>query len=300
MNWTNTAILSAAILGMVNIFDSHLVSKRLPSFRVFLLLLGSVHLIYGLILLYLFPLPEDTGWLPIVAAVVSGIFRTTAATIMLYSMKSAEVSRVIPIVYTSPIFVALLAIPLLGENLNYLQWLAIIIVVSGAVVISIEKGSFLSEKWLGSTFLLPMVSSILFATADIISKYALSYLSFWNLFYISAFCMSGLWLPFSMHPSVLRQIRYMNKRNSAIALLSCNELMAAIGITLSFRAIANGPVSLASTVIASRPIFVAVYAIIMSRVLPGFLMRSADKRALALRLMATVMIVSGISIIYLN
>ena len=37
VNWVNAAILSAAIMGVVNITDSHLLSKRMPGFRAFLL-----------------------------------------------------------------------------------------------------------------------------------------------------------------------------------------------------------------------------------------------------------------------
>ena len=300
MNWTTTAILSAAILGMVNILDSHLISKRLPGFRVFIFLLGAVHLIYGLILLYLFPLPEGISLWHILAAVASGILRTIAATVMLYSLKRAEVSRVIPIAYTSPIFVAIIAIPTLGESLNYLQWLAIVIVVAGAIVISIDRNSADSKSWLNRSVLLLFVSSLLFAGGDIISKYALSYISFWNMFYITAFCMSGIWLLLSIRPSTFRQLRDMKERSFPIALLAFNEIMAVIGISLSFRAIQNGPVSLASTIIASRPIFVTIYSIILSRILPGFLMTSADRKVLILRLAATALIVAGISIIYLT
>ena len=76
--------------------------------------------------------------------------------------------------------------------------------------------------------------------------------------------------------------------------------MAMIGIVLSYWAVQRGPVSLVSTIISSRPVFVAIYSFLLGMIFPGFLIRSAIKRALLLRLLATAMIVGGLSIIYLT
>jgi drug/metabolite transporter (DMT)-like permease len=300
VDWASVALLSAAVLGLVNIIDSHLVSRRMPSFRAFLLLIGTVHLIYGSVLFHLFPLPEGTGIGLIMVAVASGILRTGAATIMFYSFKREEVSRVVPVVYTYPVFVAIMAVPLLGEKLYYLQWLAIIIVVAGAVMISFRRNSEGSATWLGKPLLLLFTSSLLFAMADITSKYALAHISFWNMFWFSAFCISGIFLLASMRPHIIRQLSNMKQRSSTMALLVFNETLVPIGIVLSFWAIQRGPVSLVSTIISSRPIFVFIYALIISRVSPMFLEYQPGKAMLALRLIAITMIVGGIAIIYLT
>ena len=154
MNWVNTALLSAAIMGMVSILDSHLLFKRMPGLRSFLLPVGIIHLIYGSLLFALFPLPQGAGIWPVLAAVASGMLRAAAVVIMLDSLRREEVSRVIPVVYTYPIFVAIMAMPLLGEFLNSLEWLAIVIVVVGAVMVSITQSPSGSIRWRGKLLLL--------------------------------------------------------------------------------------------------------------------------------------------------
>ena len=298
MNWVNTAILSAAIMGMVSIFDSHLLFKRMPGLRAFLLPVGIIHLIYGSLLFTLFPLPQGAGIWPVLAAVASGMLRTAAVVIMLDSLKREEVSRVIPVVYTYPIFVAIMATPLLGESLDSLEWLAIVIVVLGAVMASITQSPSGSIRWRGKLLLL-FSASLLFAVADIASKYALAYISFWNMFWLSAFCMSGIFLLVSVRPQVIGQVIKMEQRNSAMGLLVFNETLAPIGIVLSFWALERGPVSLVSTIISSRPMFVLMAALILSRLSPMFLKWRYGKWILAMRLIATAMIVSGIAIIHL-
>ena len=124
MDWTTMAIVGTALLGVASIVDSHLLTKRLPSVRSLLLPASFIHLTFSAILFYMYPLPESLGFAPMLAITGSGVLRTAAVFIMVYLLKKEEVSRVIPIMYTSPIFVAVLAVPILGEQLYYLQYLS--------------------------------------------------------------------------------------------------------------------------------------------------------------------------------
>ena len=300
MNWASIAILSAASFSVVNIVDSHLLSKRMPGLRALLLLIGCFQLFYGLLIFWIFPLPAGIGVLPVLVAVASGIFRSTAAIIMLYNLRREDVSRVIPVVYTYPIIVAIIAVLFLGETLAYLQWLAIIIVVAGAVMVSLQQSPSGATIWLGKPFLLLLGSSLFFALADITSKYALAYISPWNMFGITSLCLFGVFWLISVRPSVINQLVNMKGRNSALALLTFSESLVPVASVLSFLALERGPVSLVSTIIGSRPIFVVIYALILSRILPGFLKWQSGGGMLALRLVAVAMIFGGIAIIYLT
>ncbi|MFC1979549.1 EamA family transporter [Chloroflexota bacterium] len=299
MTWVTTAILSAAIMGMVNIFDSHLLTKRIPSLRAFLLPVGVMHLFYAFVLFALFPLPEGTGIVPVLIAVTSGLLRFGSITILLYSLKKEEVSRVIPVVHTYPIFVSIVAIPLLGESLYYLEWLAIVIVVAGAVMVSLRQSPSGSTSWQGRPFITLLGSSLLFALADITGKYALNYLSVWNVFYLTTFCIAGLSLLISLRPHIIRQLAGIKNKGTTWSLLVLNETVSPIGIALSFWALQRGPVSLVSTVMSSRPMFVVLFALILNRVLPKFLNWNPGEGKLPQRLIATAMIVGGIVIIHL-
>lgn len=300
MNWTGAAILSAATLGLVNVIDSHLISKRMPSFQAYLMPVGVIHLTAGLIVFYLFPLPDGIGIMPILIALASGLLRTVGIVIVLYMLKREDVSRVVPIVYTYPIFVAIMAVPLLGESLNYLQWLAILVVVAGAIVVSFEHSFSGSTARIGKPFLILFVSSLFNAMADIAGKYSLAYMSFWNLFWLVSFCISGAFLLISIRPQAFKELKAMKKKKVILSFFAFNETLAPVGMVLGYWAMQRGPVSLVSAIGGSRPVFVAIYSLILGTILPDFLIRSAIKKALLWRLMATALIVGGISIMYLT
>ncbi len=299
MSWVNIAILSAAALGVVNVIDSHLISKRLPNLQVFMMPSGIVALTYSLVLFNVFPLPDGTSVGTLLVAVASGILRTGAFIIMLYILRREEVSRVVPIVYTYPIFVAIMAVPLLGESLYYQEWLAIIIVVAGAVMISGRKGPSGAATWRVKLLLLLFGSSLLYAIADIASKYVLTYISSWSLLWLIGFCSSSIFLLVSIRPHFIRQLINLKQRNSVMVLIGFSEILAWVGVWLLLWAIERGPVSLVSAITGSRPIFVVIFALILSRVSPMFLEWYPSKGKIVVQLIATAMIVGGITIIYL-
>lgn len=300
IDWASIAILGTIALGLVHIIDSHLISRRMPSLRAYLLPVGIIILLYGIITSILFPLPEDIGTWPLLVAVASGLLRSTALGILLYILKTEEVSWASPLFHTYPVFVAIMAVPLLDEVLGYMQWLAIVIVVAGALIISVKKSSGSPVTWLGKSFLFLTSASLLMALADVSGKYALEYISSWNIYWISSFCMSGLFLLVSLRPTVIRELKSMPWRRPAMAMIVVNETLAMVGIVLIFWAMEAGPVSLVSTISSSRPIFVFVLALVVNRFLPGALMEEQTGRGvLAIRLVATTMIASGIAIIYL-
>ena len=122
MTWIPIAISAAAITAVVSIIDSHLITKRFPSLAAFLAPIGILHFVVGLVVIAINPLPEGTGAGVVAVAFASGIVRVTGALLMLRTMRSEEVSRITLVVNTFPIFVVILAVPVLGEVLG---WVAV-------------------------------------------------------------------------------------------------------------------------------------------------------------------------------
>ncbi|MFH1652025.1 MAG: EamA family transporter [Chloroflexota bacterium] len=300
MDWTTTAILSAAVLGVVNILDSHLINHRLPGLRAFLFPVSLFYLVYAVPIFLLYPLPASVSGEVILVALLSGILRAAAVILTMSQLLKGEVSQVIPVVYTSPIFVAVLAVLFLGERISALHWLAIILVVVGAVLVNQGRAPVgLTRR--SYAMLPPLVAaSLLFALADITSKYVLQYISFWHNFYLSAFCLAGAALAISVRPRVLRSLWEIPDRNATLGLLAVNEALAPFGVLLAFWAIEHGPVSLVSTITASRPVFVVIYSLVLGRFLPDILAWFSSNRNLWLRLGASLLIFSGIALIYLT
>ena len=300
MTWITAAITAAAIMAVVSIVDSHLISKRLPSLRAFLFPIGIMHITVGLIILNLYPLPAGTGTTPLMVAIGSGFIRVAGALPMLKAMRSEEVSRIIPVVNTSPIFVVILAVPILGETLGYTEWLAIFMTVAGAVLISIRRNSTGQGVRLHKPLMVLIISSMLFGVATTASKYALDYITFWNMYGLNATCMGTVFLLFSVHPRTLKEVRDISKRNQVLVLILLNECIAVVGIILSFWAIERGRVSLVSTISSVRPAFVFVIALALSLFFPAVLSERLSRDIVVIKIISIGLVIGGVTLLTLG
>ncbi len=300
LDWVTTVVLSAALLGMVHVIDSHLISKRMPSFKAYLLSVGTFIFLISLVLACFFPLPPNVGAWPLAMAVLSGLTRAASVIIMLYLMKKEEVSLVIPITNTYPIIVALIAIPILKETVNSLQWLAILIVVFGVLLASVRLRNGARVTWLRRPLILLIGSSVLWAISDVMAKYALEYVSTWNMYWISHLILPLAFFCVALRPSVFREIMRFQKRNSAILIMVLNETIAVTALVLFYWSMQRGPVSLVSAIYSSRPLFVFLYAVVISRFSNLLLERESTGGSLLLRFVAITLIVGGIVIIYVT
>jgi len=299
VTWITAALVVAAIMAVVNVVDSHLISKRMPSFWAFLIPAGVIHFSFGLIFFALHPPVSGVDAFPWFMAVISAVARTTAVLLMLYAMRTEEVSRIIPVVYAHPVVVAILAVPLLGETLNYLQWLAIFMTVAGAVLISLKSWDQGRGVRLRRSFVMLLASSLLFGVANVATKYASDYISFWNMYSITAICFGGVFCLLSMRPKVLRDLWGMTGRGTTLTVIAFNEMIALAGIVLSFWAIERGPVSLVSTVMGIRPFFVFLYALVLSRSFPTVLDEHFSPGVVSLKIASIALVVGGVAIINL-
>lgn len=300
LDWVSASLVSAALLAIVNVVDSHLIAKRLPSLRSYLLILGFLVLLISAVLISLFPLPRDLDSWSLVMALLSGVLRGVSVYIMFYTLKQEEVSMVIPIVNSYPILVALFAMPILGEFLGTSQWMAIFIVVLGVILASFRGDSGSRIIWSGRVLGLLFASSILWALSEVTAKYALAVISPWQMYALSHFSIAFVFLIISVRPHILKELLRHEKRNSALIIVLFNETIAVISVVLFYWAMERGPVSLVSTIASTRPVFVFIYALVISRFSEFLLEQRATKGILLLRWIAITMIVGGVAIIYLT
>ena len=300
MNWITTALLSATMQTGVSIIDSHLLSRRMLGLRTFMLAMSVIQVFFSLVLYLIEPWQTDVpaaafGWVAL--ATVAG---TSGALLVLFVLQKEEVSRVVPITHISPVFVAIIATVFLDERLEWLHWLAILIVVAGAIVITLERTAPGTAVSLKKPFILLFLASLLGALGSIFTKQALEYLSFWNMYSMSILGTAIIMLSVSLRPGTLRRWRDMDRRGSTLALVTGNEIVALSASVLYVRAVSLGPVSLVATIMGTRPVLVAVFSMLLSLVLPGFLMELPGRRTMVLRLAAILLIVGGLSIISLS
>ena len=295
--WIMTSLATAIVISIANILDSHVLSKKLTGLSPYLLTMAVFQAVTALIALAIFPFPAAPRGGDILAGIGGGLANAVALVILLNALQKGEVSRVIPVTSSFPIFVALLSMPLLGEMLSFTGWLAVLLTVAGAVLISLQIDGGGKKTKLQKSFLLLLFVALLFSVSNIAYKYAMTTISTWNTFTINGICIAAVALIFSARKKNLLELKNLEQRNQKMGLILGNQTIAAVGIILSFIAIRSGPVALVSTIMNIRPAFILIFSLIISRFYPGFITEHMTRKTILIKIIGIAMITGGVALI---
>jgi drug/metabolite transporter (DMT)-like permease len=299
MVWFLAALFAAVISSVGNIIDSHLLSKKMPSLSSFLIPMGLAQLIGGILLLVFFPFPNNPSLIHLLIACGSGLLNAAGYLIILNTLRKSEVSRVIPVISSAPIFVALLSIPLLGEMLGFWQWFAILITVAGAVLISLQTDGGDRKVRLQKSFFVLLLVALMLAVASVGFKYALEEISFWDMYGINGICIASVVLIYSLRKVNFLELRDLEQRTQKISIIIVDVCLGITAGILGFKALEMGPVALVNALLNVRPAFVFVFSLILSAFFPAVINDRLNKRTALLKFIAVALMTTGIVIISL-
>jgi drug/metabolite transporter (DMT)-like permease len=297
--WIGTALLVAIISSIGTIIDSHLLSEKMPSLPSYLIPMGITQLIVAAILLAIFPFQNNGSFMHVLVAIGAGTFNTFGIIIVLNTLRKSEVSRVVPIISVQPIFIALLAVPLLGEKLGYWQWLAIILTVIGALLISLHRNHGERKTSLQKSFFILLLAALIAAICSIGYKYALETISFWNMYSISGICTAVVLLSYSMRKEYLLELKNLEQHTQKLGLVVGNMCIGIVATIMLYVAVGKGPVALVNAILNIRPAFVFLFSLMLSWFFPNFINESLNRNTVLLKFIAIALVTGGVLIITL-
>ena len=186
MEWMVFAAASAFTFALVSVLDKTLISDHIGSGKIFVAAVGVAQILLGLATL---PLVTYSGFdtLTIIVALLSGVFSGAYLIGMFIIMESQDVSRVVPVVSTYPIFVAVLAFLFLGEQVSLFAWIFVIVTVAGAAMVSLAPKSVNSTEGVSiSALLFLLLASMSFGLSQFLSKTIAEEMTMWTQFSLRA------------------------------------------------------------------------------------------------------------------
>ncbi|MBI4220132.1 MAG: EamA family transporter, partial [Chloroflexi bacterium] len=219
---------------------------------------------------------------------------------MFWVLRREEASRVTPVWQSSPIFVAILAVLFLDERLAWYHWLAIFMVVGGATAVSLRRGEVGMGFALRPTFFVLLAGALLIGVAQLLLKIASGELSVWHsMAFRGVGLFSAMVPPFLTLTNIRSLAGFLRRPLLAPVLITTETLGPFIGNVLLLTAIANGPVSLVSALLGTRPLFVFAGAVVMGLVARHVLAESMTRADLAMKASSAALVVGGIFLIAL-
>jgi transporter family protein len=293
--WALLALTSAAGFGLVSVVDKRVLSRHLPGVSALILWGALTIAVYVPVALLITGIPADTPPKYLLAAFCSGLSLGVGLALMFLGLRLGEAARAVAIVQIYPVFVALLAAAFLEERLAPLQWVAMALVVLGAMLVSLDAVPS-GGSWMPGRGTPVLVASGLFAgLAYFSAKLALGHLSVWTAFAVQQLGVLAVASVFA-RPRTWRQLGSALRRPATLSLLVVGEGLVPIAASVvAMAATSLGPVSLVTAFLATRPLFVFIFATALSRTPWSISDAPLAPRALVLKVAAIVMIVAGVA-----
>ncbi len=293
MSWIIFSILAALCWSFVVMADKYVVSKWFKEPLAVLIIVGVSGLIvsFGIYFIRGFqPLSSFNVFL----AIIGGAMTLLASVFYFKALKIEEVSRIVPLFYLSPLFVLFLAAIFLNETLAPLNYLGVIFLVGGSILISFKRFSKIS---FGKAFYLMILSAIVVSIRKIIMKYVLDFTDYWTVFAYERIGGSIAAIPIIyLYLSDLRDsVKKYGKK--VLAVLSVTEVLNLVALLLFTIAISIGSVTLVSASSSIQPFFVLLFAVILSVFYPSILEEEIGKSVILLKLLAIVLMFIGVFLI---
>jgi uncharacterized membrane protein len=208
-----------------------------------------------------------------------------------FAMMKEQGTNVVSLIYTSPLFVAILALVFLGEELSVTNYFGILILMFSAFLVLYKR---IGAKNIGLGIIL--VYAFFSAVARVVSKSALENVDIWSYFFW--FLVGGIIGSVVLAAIRPRRLAAAWRRVDArlFLLLVATTALGEVGFVLLYSAFSLGSVVLASGLAAIQPTVVFLYSSILARIRPGVIPseRASGRWAGVRKICAVILIIIGV------
>lgn len=304
MNWFFLSLVAPVLWALVNHIDKYMLFRYFRDRGVESLLafscLSSVLVLPFVAFFYydqIFHLPFFDYFI----LILLGFFSSIAFYFYLKAVDTEEVSIVVPLFQMLPVITYVLSYFVLGESLTIAQIFYSLIIITGALILSIEidiDKSFIFKK---RVILLVIASSFFYALNDVFFKKIALVEEFWVAVfwqYAGLFLFGIGLIVFSkrFRRAFKEMLQGLNVKFASINVLS-EVLFMLGGLAISY-AFLLAPIVLVLVIGTYQPLFVFIFGILLTKLFPKYVLERVSKGHMFHRLISIGIIIIGSYLLY--
>lgn len=299
------SLIAPALWAASNHFNKILVSRVLPSAGIGAIIIFAA-LVGVVVLLVSFFLQHDAFSIGLTNALMialNGCIYLLALIPFLKALRISDASTIIPILQTIPVISFVLARIFLGEILTPNQIIGGVMILAGAVLISIEVTSDTNKTKLAlraDALSLMLLSAFLYSLSFLLFKALALQSKFWT----TAFWESvGFIFYAAMMIACVRSYRtdffsVLLRNRKATALIMSNEVLNIVAKVVFNYVSLLIPITLAWLGVGFQSVFVLLYSMVLAKFFPHLSNEAVKGRQLLQRGAAIVIMVAGALVMY--
>lgn len=289
MTWFSLSLLAAFIGAIVAAIDKLVlvrwqVTPVLMTFVAALIELSAAGVVWQTMGM------SEMSYSGIGLALCAGILKALFLLFFYLAIAREEVSRIAALLSLTPLFILFVARYVLDESLKPQEYLGVILLVSGAVLITCKDKPF---PRLNLAFCFALLAVLCLTVNQIIIKYLLEATDYWTVF---SYVRVGVFLTIApLLPLAVSRIKTIRseRKGSVLALIAVNNAIAMSSVFIFTAAVALGSVTLVNALGSVFPLFLLLIVVLVGTINPDILREELEKSVLLLKLIAILLMVCG-------
>jgi drug/metabolite transporter (DMT)-like permease len=298
--WLLFAFSGPVLWAISTHIDKYLVEKyfRHSSVAVLLVFTSLIGIVMLPFIWWYQPHVLDFSAVSIAVIMASGILSIGSMLFYLQALQTEEASAVAPWFQASPLFGYFLAYLFLGETLSRPQIAGCLIIIAGAVLVSLDP-SFRFVKIKTRLILLMLVCTFVLALSSVIFKFFAVQDEFWSTAFWAYAGEAIFGAGLLAIPAYFRQFRALLRTNTGAVLgvNASNELIN-LGGSLGVRyALLLAPLAIVQAIGSTTTLLVFLFGIVLPLLFPAFGREDMSPRNLLQKGASAVLIMIGVILI---
>lgn len=289
MSWIFFSVLYALLVAVSNTMDKFILNKLVKNPYLPLGVSGVIGAVFaaGIFLTSGF---QPLSQLDTALALSTGALFMLAMLFYFKAMKVEEVSRVVPFYYIAPAFTLVAAFLFLGESFAPQVYLGIALLIAGAVLVSLRS---LSSFRVGKAFWFILAGCVSTAALATLTKHLLGQADFWTVFSYTRIGMAACVVPLIFFYRKDFVSLFRRGKAAAVCMMSLSETITLFAVLSFIFAASIGFVTLVTAMTSFQPLFVLLFALLLSRFYPKILNEDFGRKALLTKAASVALIVCG-------
>lgn len=307
MDWLIISIIAYFILAVVNVADKFILKSIIPGAKTYTFLVGATGIVVFLIAPWFLVWP---GLPLLLLNFLTGAFFAGGLFYLYTALKKGEASRVFTLVGGAvPLFTVLLSVLFFKEVFTINQWIAMVFLILGTMVISRITGHhdilfyikrFLQfkddNKW--HSFGLAMVAALMFALFWVFTKYAYNQQEFFSAFIwirVGTFLtVLTLLVKKESRDEIFGEIKNSSKQKSNQFIYFGTQGFGALGTVLQNYAVSLGSVALVTSLQGLQYGLLLVFTALGSILIPKIVKEDVSQSVIIQKVLSIALIGIGL------
>jgi drug/metabolite transporter (DMT)-like permease len=289
MTWFSLSLLAAFISAIISAVDKLVLVRWQVTPALMTFIAGLIELIAACGVWLTIGLSE-MPYSDIGLALCAGVLKALMTLFFYLAVAREEVSRIATLFTLTPLFILLFARFALHESLQPQEYLGVILLVSGAMLITCKDKLF---PQLNLAFCFAILGILCLTVNQIIIKSLLETTDYWTVF---SYARMGVFLAVvPLLPLVISNMQSFRseRKGLVLTLIATNNAIAVSGVFVFTAAVALGSVTLVNAIGSVFPLFLLLIVIFVGTINPNILREELDKSSLTSKSIAILLLVCG-------